>query len=208
MNKFLQIIPTTLVLTSIGFIANINSLAAQTKINACQPPNSGEYLLLIVSPTQDNQDQLHRVLPIKTNTTVCKYLSNTVTRIGGFAKLDDANRWARYVKDSAGLSAIITTRPSGRSQPQTVSYKPQALGAGFAVLVDYLNRPEVASKVQKLVQGDIGFVSYGQRHYLLATYTTNQQQAYATLQKLSENGFYAVIVDGRKVILLRPTVQL
>lgn len=56
--------------------------------------------------------------------------------------------------------------------------------------------------------GDVGFVSYGQRPYLLATYTTSQKDAYKTLQKLSERGFFAVLVDSSKVILLKPVVKL
>jgi hypothetical protein len=62
--------------------------------------------------------------------------------------------------------------------------------------------------VQQVVGGNVGFVSYGQRPYLLAVYTTNQTEAYNTLQKLNNGGFVASIVDSRKVILLRSTVRL
>jgi hypothetical protein len=41
----------------------------------------------------------------------------------------------------------------------------------------------------------------------LAVYTTNQKEAYNTLQKLSESGFVAILADGRKVVLLRSTVR-
>ncbi|MFN7202649.1 MAG: hypothetical protein ACK5VD_10740, partial [Aphanizomenon sp.] len=69
------------------------------------------------------------------------------------------------------------------------------------------NRPEMVSRLQKAVGGNVGFVSYGQRPYLLAVYTNNQQQAYNTLQKLSNSGFVAVLADGRKVVLLRSIVR-
>ncbi|MEH2161362.1 MAG: hypothetical protein V7K38_10005 [Nostoc sp.] len=208
-----------------GLIVGMSSVFAQQAIPLCQPPTSGEYLLLVVSPTADNQKQLRSALPPELKTINCKYLNETVTRIGGFKKIDDANRWARYVSNIVGLSAIITTRPATADvqppqqapqqaqrlqQPpqQTVNYNPQALGEGYAVLVDYYNRPELVNNVQQAVGGNVGFVSYGQRPYLLAVYTTNQSEAYNTLQKLNNGGFVASIVDSRKVILLRSTVRL
>ncbi|MEH2361923.1 hypothetical protein [Nostoc sp.] len=196
-------------------IGGMSSVFAQESIPLCQPPNTGEYLLLVVSPTANNQKQLRSALPSELKTITCKYLNETVTRVGGFNKIDDANRWARYVSNIVGLSAIITTRPTTpdvqpqpRPPQQTVSYNPQALGEGYAVLVDYYNRPELVNSVQQLVGGKVGFVSYGQRPYLLAVYTTNQTEAYNTLQKLNDRGFIASIVDSRKVILLRSTVRL
>jgi len=201
-----------------GLIGGMSSVFAQQGIPLCQPPSAGEYLLLVVSPTANNQKQLRSALPPELKTITCKYLNETVTRVGGFNKIDDANRWARYVSNIVGLSAIITTRPTApnvqpqlQPQPQppqqTVSYNPQPLGEGYAVLVDYYNRPELANSVQQVVGGNVGFVSYGQRPYLLAVYTTNQTEAYNTLQKLNDRGFVASIVDSRKVILLRSTVR-
>lgn len=200
-----------------GLIGGMSFVLAQKTIPSCQPPNAGEYLLLVVSPTANNQKQLRSALPPELKTITCKYLNETVTRVGGFNKIDDANRWARYVSNIVGLSAIITTRPTTtadvqpQSQPkppqQTVSYNPQALGEGYAVLVDYYNRPELVNSVQQVVGGNVGFVSYGQRPYLLAVYTTNQSEAYNTLQKLNNGGFVASLVDSRKVILLRSTVR-
>ncbi|MEH2073353.1 MAG: hypothetical protein V7K57_03000 [Nostoc sp.] len=222
MHRF-QILPSVLGLAIAGLIGGMSSVFAQQAIPVCQPPTSGEYLLLVVSPTANNQKQLRSALPPELKTITCKYLNETVTRIGGFKKIDDANRWARYVSNIVGLSAIITTRPTtadvqpqqraqqqAQQQPpqQTVNYNPQALGEGYAVLVDYYNRPELVSSVQQAVGGNVGFVSYGQRPYLLAVYTTNQSEAYNTLQKLNNGGFVASIVDSRKVILLRSTVRL
>jgi hypothetical protein len=199
-----------LVLAIASLIGNISSVDAQKNIPVCQPPTAGEYLLLVISPTQDNQTQLRRTLPTELKTTTCRYLNDTVTRIGGFAKMDDANRWARYVNNIVGLAAIITTRPADVQQPrsQAVTYNPQSLGTGYAVLVDYFNRPELATQLQQVVGGDVGFVSYGQRPYLLAVYTTNQKEAYNTLQNLNERGFSTYLVDSRKVLLLRSIVRL
>ncbi|MBD2569988.1 hypothetical protein [Anabaena lutea] len=221
-------LPSILLLAIAPFIGRISPVAAQQTLPTCQPPSAGEYLLLVVSPTANNQKQLRSALPSDLKTVTCKYLNETVTRIGGFNKIDDANRWAKYVNNIVGLSAIITTRPTATIPTiptttttiptttipratipsQTVSYNPKVLGDGFAVLVDYFNRPEIASSVQKTVGGNVGLVSYGQRPYLLAVYTTNQQEAYKTLQKLSENGFFALLADGKKVMLLRSVVSV
>ncbi len=214
-----------------SLMGSINSVTAQQNIPTCKPPNGGEYLLLIISPSADNQNQLRRVLPSSTTTTVCRYLNDTVTRIGGFAKIEDANRWAKFVRDSAGLSAIITTRPYAATAskqpapapasapasapvlapvpaPRQATYRPQQLGSGYVVLVDYFNNPDIAKQVQQVVGGDIGFVSYAQRPYLLAVYTTNSREAQNTLQSLSDRGFFAMVVDSRRVVLLRQVVKL
>ncbi|AFY33097.1 hypothetical protein Cal7507_2676 [Calothrix sp. PCC 7507] len=207
MQRF-QSLPSALVLAMAGLIGGLSSVTAQPANPVCQPPSAGEYLLLVISPTVDNQKQLRDALPTEIKSTTCQYLTDTVTRIGGFNKIDDANRWARYINNIVGLSAIITTRPGEPQPSQTISYNPQPLKAGYAVLVDYFNRPELANSVQKALGGNVGFAAYGQRPYLLAIYTTNQQEAYNTLQKLNERGFVSYLVDSRKVMLLKSVVRL
>jgi hypothetical protein len=148
----------------ISLIAVMNTAFAQEqKIPVCQSPKPGEYVLLVISPTTDSRNQLRRALPPELKSTTCRYLNDTVTRIGGFNRIDDANRWARYVNSIAGLSAIITTRPAqvAVAPTQTPSFQPQRLGSGFAVLVDYFNRPELANQVKQAVGGDVGFAAYG-----------------------------------------------
>ncbi|KYC35263.1 hypothetical protein WA1_08910 [Scytonema hofmannii PCC 7110] len=200
---------SSLLLAFSSLIAGVDSAIAQGQnLPVCQPPGAGEYLLLVISPTSNSQNQLRRALPGELKTTTCRYLKDTVTRIGGFRSIDDANRWARYISHVVALSAIITTRPTDGAPSQNVTYKPERLGEGYAVLVDYYNRPEVANEVREVVGGDVGFATYGQRPYLLAVYTSNQKDAYTTLQKLSEQGFSAVLVDSRKVLLLRSAVRL
>jgi hypothetical protein len=221
--QILKILPSALLIAVVPLISSINPIIAQQNLADCQPPNTGEYLLLVVSPTSENQKQLRSALPTELKTLICKYNNQTVTRIGGFKKIDDANRWARYIQNIVGLSAIITTRSTQKTpqttavqqSPQTtpkiptqkISYNPKILGQGYAILVDYFNRPEMVSSLQKAVGGDVGFVSYGERPYLLAVYTTNQKEAYNTLQKLSESGFVAILADGSKVVLLRSIVR-
>ncbi|EFA68462.1 hypothetical protein CEP10_09325 [Cylindrospermopsis raciborskii S07] len=188
-----------------------NYVLSQPTLAACQPPNAEEYLLLFLTPTANNQEQLRTVLPSELKSVTCKYLDQVVTRVGGFKKVEDANRWAKYVSNVIGLASIITqvTQPMGSEPPKpNYSYNPTVLGDGFAVLVDYFRRPELANNIQKIVGGNVGLVSYGERPYLLAVYTTNQTEAYRTLQKLNENGLFAILADGKKVMLLRSVVTL
>ncbi|MFN7516519.1 MAG: hypothetical protein ACK5QF_07920 [Dolichospermum sp.] len=213
----LQTLSGVLFLAFAPLISNIHPVIAQQNFANCQQPNVGEYLLLVLSPTPENQKQLRAALPTEQKTIVCKDNNQIVTRVGGFTNIDDAKRLARYIQNIVGLSATITTRPTEpvTQLPQTIpniqtpkiTYNPKILGEGYAILVDYFNRPEMVSSLRKAVGGDVGFVSYGQRPYLLAVYTTNQKEAYNTLQKLSETGFVAILADGRKVVLLRSIVR-
>ncbi|MEY2912702.1 MAG: hypothetical protein RLZZ184_2011 [Cyanobacteriota bacterium] len=213
----LQTLSGVLLLAFASLISNIHPVIAQQNFANCQQPNVGEYLLLVLSPTPENQKQLRAALPTEQKTVVCKYNNQIVTRVGGFTNIDDAKRLARYIQNIVGLSATITTRATepATQLPQTIpniqtpkiTYNPKILGEGYAILVDYFNRPEMVSSLRKAVGGDVGFVSYGQRPYLLAVYTTNQKEAYNTLKNLSETGFVAILADGRKVVLLRSIVR-
>jgi hypothetical protein len=101
--------------------------------------------------------------------------------------------------------AVPPTVPSG-GVPATNGYNPQPLGMGYAVIVNYFNRPEVAGQIQQALGKDVGLISYGQRPYLLATYTTDQTTANALLQSLSDKGFWAMVVDGRRTVLLKSPI--
>ncbi|PSB29869.1 hypothetical protein [Stenomitos frigidus] len=217
--------------------------SAQANYADCQPPSPGEYLLLVMSKTSESQEQVRRTVPPNTTVTVCNYLNDVVTRVGGFTTADTANAWAKYMRESIGLSAFVARpsevaaqtsptpvqpfpKPSSppitpRSLAQTSptsrdarGYNPQILGGGYAVLVDYFSRPELATQVRQLVGKEIGLVSYRQRPYLLAVHTTDQSLANATLQALTDRGFWAMVVDSRRVTLLgqaiatsQPTVK-
>jgi hypothetical protein len=65
----------------------------------------------------------------------------------------------------------------------------------------------VALQVRQLLGANVGLASYGQRPYLLAGYTTNQTEANSILQRLSDRNFLVMIVDSRKVTLIRPAVN-
>lgn len=199
-------------------------------IAACQPPQPNEYLLLVVTRTPESQAQVNQLLPPNTSITACRYLDDTVTRVGGFRTIERANAWARYVTETTGLAAFvarpaeapITATPPPRPTPgtppkpapapakpaPTTAYNPKPLGPGYAVLVDYANQPELATKVQQVTGKEVGLVAYGQAPFLLALYTTDSDAAYAALQSLSDRGFWATLVDSRRVILLRQGVKL
>lgn len=114
--KIFRALPTSLLLVLITFIGDTSPTFAQTRIANCQPPNAGEYILLVIAPTNNNQRELRSALPPEFKTVTCKYNNQTVVRMGGFKKIDDANRWARYIQNIVGLSATITTR-STQTQP-------------------------------------------------------------------------------------------
>lgn len=198
----------------LGFI-NLTSIAtkaiAQSATSPCQPPQLNEYLLFVESKTRESQEQMQRTLPANTQLTRCRYLDETVIRIAGFRRMEDAQSWALYVQDIVGLPAYVirpsSTRVSTNNLPPT-AYNPKPLGEGYAVLVDYFNKPEIAAQVQQSLGGDVGLVSYGQRPYLLAIYTNSQRRASSTLRKLSDRGFSSMVVDSRRVTLLRQRVGI
>ncbi len=86
-------------------------------------------------------------------------------------------------------------------------FQPRPLATGYAVLVSYFNRPEVAADLQQALGSDVGLVAYGQRPYLLAAYTADLAAANAVLQTLSDRNFLAMMVDSRRVMLLTTQVK-
>lgn len=198
---------STVLLALASFAGRADSSIAQQTISPCQPPQGNEYLLLVLSETRESQQQIQRTLPPNTPTTVCQYFEDTVTRISGFRKVEDAKDWARYVNEIVGLSAFVVRPASAMPSTNSQTYNPQPLGEGYAVLVDYFNQPEVAFQIKQLLARDIGLVSYAKRPYLLAVYTTNQREANSVLRKLSDRGFWSMVVDSRRVTLLRSVVN-
>jgi hypothetical protein len=192
-------------LALIGLISFADYGLAQQTVSPCKPPQPDEYLLLVLSQTRESQEHIQRTLPPNSQTTVCQYLEDKVTRVAGFRRLEDANSWARYVKEIVGLSAFVVRPAPATLATNSPGYNPKPLGDGYAVLVDYFNQPEVAGQVQQLLGGKVGLASYGQRPYLLAVYTTSAREANSTLRQLS--GFWSMVVDSRRVTLLRPVVS-
>lgn len=216
------ILVSSLLTASSWGLAVRTSLAQET----CAAPKPGEYLLLIVSNTSEEQKLVQRTLPNDINSEVCRYLTNLVTRVGGFSDPLIAEDWATYLQDKVKLPAYVVKQevtaiprpnsslgptPIVRETPPTSPKDPaansQSLGSGYAVLVDYLNQPELVQKLRTLIGENVGLVSYGQRPYLLVEYTTDSERATATLKKLSSRGFWSMLVDSNRVTIISPTVK-
>lgn len=218
------ILVSSLLTTTSWSLAVRTSLAQET----CAAPKPGEYLLLIVNNTPEEQKLVQRTLPNDINSEVCRYLTNLVTRVGGFSDPLIAEDWAVYLQDKVKLPAYVVkqeitaiSRPNPRpSLGQTPIVRetppppkiesapnPQVLGSGYAILVDYLNRPELVQQLRTLIGENVGLVSYSQRPYLLVEYTTDSERAIATLKRLSSRGFWSLLVDSNRVTVVSPTVK-
>ena len=196
--------------------------------SSCEPPQSDEYLLLIVTKTPEQQEKAKSSFPGNTDNTVCRYINDTVTRVGGFRNSEIANDWVKYIKDVVGLQAYVVRSPAAAlpqnlpvydpqpatgsepiANPQTgnLAFNPQALGPGYAVLVDYFNQPELAAQVKQALGTQVGLASYGQRPFLFIAYTTDQNAATAAVKALSDRGFWPMLVDSRRVTVISPAVR-
>ena len=200
---------------------------AQSSLTDCQLPQPNEYILLVLTQTSETQQQVRNAFPETAQLNVCQYGENVVTRIGGFSKFEFANSWGQYIKDNLELLTIVQPSnfaqnpPTGsanavfNSPPRTPvaqtpgnpEYNLQALGTGYAVLVDYFSNPELAYQLQNLLGRKIGLVSYFARPYLLIEYTSRQVEANATASSLSQRGFSAAVVDSRQVTVLTTEIK-
>lgn len=226
---------------------------AQAQLS-CNPPQSGEYLVLIQNPTAEIQAQINSFLPKNSQSSFCRYLNDDVLRVSGFRDVENASNWAQFVQNNLKTSTYviapvmapytganssnISPLPSGvipnlqplnpipsvvvpsfqptivnpqlgmglNSQP-SLAFNPQRMPQGYAILVDHLNRPEIAIQLQSFLGRSVGLVSYGQRSYLLVTYSIDSQLASSTLQTLTNRGFIPLLVESERLILLTPSIQ-
>lgn len=86
-------------------------------------------------------------------------------------------------------------------------YKPQALSSGYAVLVNYNNRPNVAVQLGQVLSQDVGVAVYGEQPYLFVTQTSEMSAANAVVKLLNDRGFLALRVEAKSVVLLRPGMK-
>jgi len=204
----------------------------------CPPPQNNEYLLLVRGNTEPERQRVQQLLPASSTVMVCDYLNDTVVRAGGFSNLENANAWAQYMTEVEGLQAFVArpaaptatpgpeptpttpapTASAGSGPPPTtpapavnspdLAYTPQALGPGYAVLVDYQYQPELAQVIQRQVGQAVGLAVYRQRAYLLIAYSPAVEGAVSTLRVLSDYGISGFIVDSQQVIMLTPAVAI
>ena len=211
---------------SIGLIVlSALPLQAQAPID-CPAPARGEYLLLAPTNSLESQALVRSKAPSDATIAVCRYFGETVTRIGGFSTESAASVWGQYLIRTTGVKVTIATplaAPVTPATPPTIaqtpvtpvtptpavprstpsSYGPKILGTGYAVIVNYNNRPEAAAQLRQAVNAKVGVVSYDERPYLLANQTNDEAAANAIMQLLSDRGFFAMVVDARRVVLLK-----
>jgi len=208
----------SLSLGSAAIITLIGTTAGAAEFPPCPPPASNEYLLLVRGDSEAEREQVQAVLPASNSAMVCSYLSDTVVRAGGFTSLENANAWAQYMTEVEGLQAFVA-RPATAAAPTTdpepdatrsdlPPYQPEPLGAGYAVLVDYANEPQLAAEVRSLVEQPVGLVVYQQRPYLLAQQSNDPAVAAALLRRLSDAGLASFIVSGLEVMVLTSEVAI
>lgn len=195
--------------------------SAQSRLPACPPPVNQEYLLLVRGETEADRNQIASVLPADSTVLVCQYLDETLVRAGGFDSLETVNAWATYMTTVEGFESFVSrpsqtatasSRPPANRSSAAVApvagssaYQPQRLAPGYAVLVDYGSRPEIAAMVEQVVR-PVGLAVYQQRAYLLADYTSDVATASDTLQRLSDAQMAAILVDAQQVVQLAPEV--
>lgn len=188
----------------------VGRAVAQSALPACPPPANQEYLLLIRGDNEAERSKIASVLPADNTVLVCEYLNEVLVRAGGFTSLETANAWATYLTTVEGYESFVS-RPAGSAgQPAAgvaavsegaQAYQPVRLGAGYAVLVDYGARPEVATAVGQVTR-PVGLAVYRQRAYILADYTADAASAATTLQRLYDAQLSAILVDSNQVVRL------
>ncbi len=193
---------------------------AQSSLPVCPPPAAQEYLLLVRGESESERAEIASILPIESSVLICQYVDEVLVRAGGFTSLETANAWASYMRTEEGFESFVTqpaSSASGQVNSQAdvrsvasetngaITYQPKLLDPGYAVLVDYGTRPEIATAVGQLVR-PVGLVVYQQRAYLLAGYTTDLAAANATLQRLGNAQLAAVVVDAQQVVQLSAEV--
>lgn len=84
---------------------------AQESYPSCEPPDAGEYLLLVQGDVETAKAQLQEAFPEGVDVTVCTYIDSVITRVGGFSDAETATAWAQYLSDLGDLEAYVA-RPA------------------------------------------------------------------------------------------------
>ena len=211
--------------------------AGNGTIADCLPPSANEFLLFATARTLDAQAVLRSKAPTDATTTVCRYQGEVVIRVAGFASEPSAAAWGQYLIRTTGIpTTIVRPVPEALApvvNPVTIGpvttdvapkagslgngsvgkrfspgvYNPQALSSGYAVLVNYNNRPDVSVKLGQVLNQDVGVAVYGERPYLFVMQTSEMTAANAVVKLLSDRGFLALRVEANSVVVLRPVVK-
>ena len=219
-----------------SFINGSLAAIAQTEPPACAPPELDEHLVLVDQQTPQELEQLKKVLPNGSTTIICQYLDDTVIRVGGFANEEVATAWAEYLSKTLQVETAIVrpatafpqpdapdatpeppadtpdtntdTDPDTNTNASNPDYDPQVLGDGFAILVDYADRTDIAIAVQTELGESVGLAVYRQTPYLIALQSDDFKDAGEVLRQLIEADLNALVVDSRQVVLMTPAVAV
>lgn len=208
--------------------------AANGTIADCLPPSANEFLLFATARTLEAQAVLRSKAPTDATTTVCRYQGEMVMRVAGFASEPSAAAWGQYLIRTTGIPTTIVrpvalaavVNPMGDALAPKVAtgltgagngsigkrfspgvYNPQALSSGYAVLVNYNNRPDVAVQLGQVLSQDVGVAVYGERPYVFVMQTSEMSAANAVVKLLNDRGFLALRVEAKSVVVLRPVVK-
>ncbi len=107
---------------------------------------------------------------------------------------------------SATVLPTTPIMPNSVGGVNPIAYGPQAIGNGYAVLVNYYSTPAVATQLRQSTGQPVSLVAYGQQPFLLASFTNDQSAANMLLKALTDRGMWAMVVDGRRVMLVQPNV--
>ncbi|MGB3491962.1 MAG: hypothetical protein WBA57_04500 [Elainellaceae cyanobacterium] len=97
--------------------------------------------------------------------------------------------------------------PASSGSTANAAYNPTVLEPGYAILVRYFNRPELATQLQSQLNASVGLAVYEQQPYLLVFYSPDAATAGQVLQRLGQQ-FSVVMVDSRQVVVLSSTVSV
>ena len=189
-----------------GMVVAITPSAQALK--TCEPPDAGNYLLLVRRENTNVELELYEALPESVAVTLCDYQGETVLRLGDFPSQAIAEAWQSYIQDELQRTAYIIEPSASAAAAGRTGYSPQALGDGYAVSVDYFSDLAIAQRLQRDLETSPGLVSYGQRPYLLVRHTDRLRQANELLEELSKDGFAVTVVNSRHAILLREAIAL
>ncbi|MEA5468042.1 hypothetical protein VB714_04115, partial [Spirulina sp. 06S082] len=102
-------------LLTLGWWGKGDRSIAQISLPSCEPPQTGELLVLVSTPTPDARELLRRGLPYNTKIDICQYRGNVASRVGGFEDVSVANKWGRYINEILGLQISIARLPNDTS---------------------------------------------------------------------------------------------
>lgn len=211
-------------------------MAIAQELSQCDPPASDEHLILVDQQTPQELERLKEVLPDGSTTDICRYLNDDVIRVGGFANEEVATAWGQYLSqtlsvrtaivrpatpfadadapvttpsvDGGAEEAVADVTPEVPEEPAYPAYEPQALEDGYAVLVNYADRTDIAIAVQEALGEPVGVAVYRQEPYLLAAYSDRVRDASKVLEDLVDAEFDALIVDSRQVVLMTAEIDV